>query len=68
MSTAANTLVAIDLMLGALDKAAKAGNLLRQCQLEGRAPTQEEVQAFIDEDDAARARLQRAIEDAQGQP
>lgn len=64
MTVQSNPAVALDLLLGALDKATKAGNLLRTCQQQGRAPTQEEIQAFIDDDDAARERLQSAIEDA----
>ncbi len=62
--SAPNTVTALALLTGALEKAMKVGDLLRRCQAEGRSPTPEEVQAFVDEDDAARARLQAAIDAA----
>ncbi len=54
----------LSVILTAIDKAAKASALLRQCQAEGRAPTQAEIQVFVDDDDAARDRLQAAIDAA----
>jgi hypothetical protein len=60
----ATALTVLEIMLSAMDKAVKAGSLLRQCQAEGRTPTPEEVQVFFEEDDAARARLQSAIDAA----
>lgn len=64
--SAATTSALISLMLGALDKAAKAGTLLRTVQAEGRHPTPAEIEVFLQDDDVARDNLQAAIDAAKG--
>ena len=58
----------VTLLLGLVDRAAAAGALLAKTRAEGRQPTAEELDGLFAEDDAARAKLQAAIELAKSTP
>jgi hypothetical protein len=60
------TALAIQLLLGLLDRAAAWGAKIAQAQAEGRELTEEEVDAFVAEDDAAKTALEKAIRKARG--
>lgn len=59
-----NALTATSLLLQLLTQATALGNLIRTAQSEGRDITAAELDALAADDDAARARLQSAIDAA----
>jgi hypothetical protein len=64
MSTSNNAAALVSLVLGLLGRASAAGALLTKTRAEDRQPTDEEMKAFYDADDQARANLQAAIDQA----
>ncbi len=61
--------IAINLLLALLDRAAVIGQLISTAQREGRDITPAELDTLAANDDAARAALQKAIDDAKaGRP
>ncbi len=63
-----NTLVAIDLVLGLLTRAAAVQQLLAASRAEGRDITAAELDALLVADDAERAALQAAIDQKRAPP
>lgn len=63
-----NALVAVDLLIGLLDRATVISDLIRKAQSEGRDITAAELDQLAKEDDTARAALQAAIDKAKQQP
>jgi hypothetical protein len=61
-----NAAVAVDLLLGLLDRASAIGTLLAKANTEGRDVTDAELDALAAGDDAARAALDAAIKKARG--
>lgn len=61
-----NAAALVTLLLGLLDRAAAIGVLLSKANAEGRDVTDAELDALGASDDAARARLQAAIDAANG--
>lgn len=61
-----NALIATNLLLGLLDRAAAIGGLIRTAQAEGRDVTAAELDALLADDAAARIQLQAAIDAAKG--
>lgn len=60
------TVVAINLLLGLLDRATAWAAVIGKAQAEGRALTEAEVDTFAAADDAAKAALEAAIRKARG--
>ena len=58
--------VAIQLLLGLINRAASWGAVITKAQSEGRELTEEEVDTFAAADDAAKAALEAAIRKARG--
>lgn len=62
-----STVVAINLLLQILTQAQGLTALIQKARAEGRDVTDEELDALVDADDAARARLDTAIAHAKGE-
>lgn len=60
------TLLAIQLLMGLLDRAQAISTLLNKAKAEGRDVTDAEIDELAAGDDAARAVLQAAIDKARG--
>jgi RNA:NAD 2'-phosphotransferase (TPT1/KptA family) len=63
-----NALVALDLVISLMVRAQQIADLIRQAQAQGRNLTDQELDAIVAENDAARARLAAAIARAREAP
>jgi len=62
-----NAALAIQLLLGLLDRASAIGDLLKKAKDEGRDLTEAEIDKLVEEDDAAKEALEEAIAKARGE-
>jgi RNA:NAD 2'-phosphotransferase (TPT1/KptA family) len=60
-----NAAIALQLLMGLLDRASQVGMLINAAQAQGRDITKEELDGLAAKDDVARAKLQDAISRAQ---